>query len=49
MDSIAQTAPLDSEIIIENRVAAVCEILNKTAATDDAWIRQRKKPKWLQK
>jgi hypothetical protein len=49
MDSTAQTALMDSEIINENRVAVDLEILNETTSTGDAWIRQRKKPLWPQK
>ena len=49
MDSTAQTAPVDSEIINENWVTVDLEILNETASTDDAWIRQRKRPPWPQK
>jgi hypothetical protein len=38
MDSTAQRAPVGSEIINENRVAAYLEILNETASMGDAWI-----------
>jgi hypothetical protein len=37
MDSTAQKAPVASEI------------LNETASTGEAWIRQRKQPLWTQK
>jgi len=49
MDSTAQRAPVGSEIINENRVAAYLEILNETASMDDAWIWQWKEPLWTQK
>jgi hypothetical protein len=32
-----------------NRVTGGSKIINETASTGDAWIRQRKKPMWLQK
>jgi len=44
MDSTAQTAPADSKIIIENWFTPDSEIINETASTGDAWIRQRKQP-----
>jgi len=37
------------EIINKNLVAAESEIVNETAFTGDAWIRQRKKPMWAMK
>jgi len=37
MDSIVQTVPLTSEII------------NESASTGDAWIRERKQPLWRHK
>ena len=49
MDSTEQRAPVGSEIINENRVAAYSEIINKIASTGDAWIRQRKEPLWTKK
>jgi hypothetical protein len=32
-----------------NHVAHDLKIINETASTGEAWIRQRKKPMWLQK
>jgi hypothetical protein len=60
MASTAQTAPRDSEIINElmSRVTLGfdtqtaprdSDIINETAATGDAWIRQRKQPLGTQK
>jgi hypothetical protein len=49
MDSTAQTTPVDSKIINENRVAVIPEIINKTASTGDALISQRKEPLWTPK
>jgi hypothetical protein len=42
MDSKAQTAPVGSEIIIENWDAAKSEIITETACTADAWNTQSK-------
>jgi hypothetical protein len=44
MHSIAQTAHVGLEIINENRVPGDSQIINETASTGDAWIRQRKEP-----
>jgi hypothetical protein len=44
MDSTAQRAHVGSEIINKNIVAVESEIINETASTGDAWIRQRKEP-----
>jgi hypothetical protein len=37
------------EIINENLVAADSKIINETAYTGEAWIRQRKEPIWALK
>jgi len=49
MDSTAQRAHAVYEIINKNRVAAESDIINETASTGDAWIRQRKEPMWALK
>jgi len=49
MDSTAQRALVGYEIIKKNSVAAESEIINKTASTGDAWIRQHKEPMWALK
>jgi hypothetical protein len=49
MHSTAQTAHVGLEIINENSVAGDSEIINETASTGDAWIRQRKEPMWALK
>jgi hypothetical protein len=38
-----------SKISTKNSVAAASEIIDETASTGDAWIRQRKQPLWDQK
>jgi hypothetical protein len=38
VDSAAQTAPVDLEIVNENSVIADSEIINETASKGDAWI-----------
>jgi hypothetical protein len=42
MHSRAQTAQVGLEIITENSVAGDSKIINESASTGDAWIRQRK-------
>jgi len=49
MDSTAQRAHAGFEIINKNSVAAESKIINETASTGDAWIRQRKEPMWALK
>jgi len=49
MDSTAQTAHVGLEIINENLVAGDSKIINETAYTGEAWIRQRKEPMWALK
>jgi hypothetical protein len=49
MDSRAQRALVGYEIINKNSVAAESEIINETASTGDAWIRQHKEPMWALK
>jgi hypothetical protein len=44
MDSTKQRAHVGLKIINEDRVDVVSEIINKTAFTGEAWIRQRKQP-----
>jgi len=46
IDSIAQIAPVGSEIIKENWEAAESEIITETASTADTWSRQRKQLLW---
>jgi hypothetical protein len=46
MDSTAQRAHVGFEIINKNSVAAESEIINETASTSVACIRQRKQPMW---
>jgi hypothetical protein len=46
MDSTAQRALVGYEIFNKNSVAADSEIINETASTGDAWIRQHKEPMW---
>jgi hypothetical protein len=46
MDSTAQRALVGYEIFNENLVATESEIINETASTGDAWIRQHKEPMW---
>ena len=41
MDSSAHTVPLDSEIVKENKLAALSEIVTKNVSRADSWIRQR--------
>jgi hypothetical protein len=41
MDSLARTAPVDSETVKENGVAAYSQIAPETALRGDAWIPQR--------
>jgi hypothetical protein len=38
VDSAAQTAPVDLEIVNENSVIADSEIINETSSKGDAWI-----------
>jgi hypothetical protein len=38
MDSLANTATVDLEIVNKNSVAADSEIMNETASIGDAWI-----------
>jgi hypothetical protein len=49
MDSKAQSAHVPSEIIHKNLVAVDLEIINETASTGDAWIRQHNQTLWPQK
>jgi hypothetical protein len=49
MDSTAQRALVGYEIFNKNSVVAELEIINETASTGDAWIRQRKEPLWAMK
>jgi hypothetical protein len=49
MDLSAHTAPIDSERVKENRVAAHSEIAPETAFKADAWIPQRTLPLLTQK
>jgi len=44
VDSKALLAPIDSEKINENCVAADSEIITETTSKGDAWIRQRSQP-----
>ena len=46
MDSTAQRALVGYEIFNENSFAAESEIINETASTGDACIRQHKEPMW---
>jgi hypothetical protein len=49
MDSTSQRAIVGYEIINKNLFAAELEIINETASTGDAWIRQFKEPIWVSK
>jgi hypothetical protein len=42
IDSTAQATPVASKISTENSIAAASEIIDETASTGDAWIRQCK-------
>jgi len=46
MDSTAQSALVGYEIFNKNSVSFESEIINETASTGDAWIRQQKEPMW---
>jgi hypothetical protein len=41
MESSAHAAPVDSETIKKNRVAALSEIITENVSRGDQWIRQR--------
>jgi hypothetical protein len=41
MESSAHAAPVDSETIKKNRVAAFSEIITENVSRGDQWIRQR--------
>jgi hypothetical protein len=44
MESSAHTAPVDSETIKKNRVAALLEIITENVSRGDQWIHQRTQP-----
>jgi hypothetical protein len=44
MESSAHTAPVHSETIKKNRVAALSEIITENVSRGDHWIRQRTQP-----